>query len=115
MFINNWLISPNNTIEIDASENLDWKSRDIYSQETILVKVPEFNFFFSYYDYNTWKIENSLELPYYIIEKLIKNNSCYIQKITVGRDTLSLWILHEGIYNYEYGIKLKKNNNPAII
>jgi CRISPR-associated endonuclease/helicase Cas3 len=106
MFINNWLINPNNTIDIDASDNLDWQSRDIYAQESVYVRKPESIFFYSYNDFHSWKIENSLELPLYIFEKLKKHQLCSNRSLFIGKKEENIIILNEETYNFNIGVNL---------
>ncbi len=106
MFKNNWLINPVNQIDKEGFENLDWKSRDIPPQESIYICKPDNYFFYSYNDFNSWKIEHSIELPLYQIEKLLKNGLCHLQKIQIGSEVEPILILNNDIYQYEIGINM---------
>ena len=92
-FTTNWLINPQQkSAENDDSVNF-WRSRDIMPQDIVFAQKPSSSFFSNYFDFQNWKINNSVELPIYII----------VINIKVKDEETSIFVIREGFYNYETG------------
>jgi CRISPR-associated endonuclease/helicase Cas3 len=101
----NWLINSKQIIATDDTETNFWKSRDIGPQDTVFVTSPESVFFNNYFDFQSWKLNNSLELPLYMIEKGRKLHMIDIAKVWIKDDEQSLYIIREGFYDENNGVK----------
>lgn len=105
----NWLITSKQISKLDDTETSFWKSRNIGPQDTIFVKSPEFKSFNNYLEFQSWKIENSIELPVYLIEKGQKNNMIEIQKVWIKDEIEIILVLRNGFYNFEKGVYLTES------
>ena len=101
----NWLINPKQKTATDDTDTNFWKSRNIVPQDTVFVQKPITNFFYHYFNFQNWKLNNSLELPIYLIEKGISNHMIDLMKITVKDETIHIYVLRNGFYDSDYGIK----------
>lgn len=106
----NWLITSKQISEIDDTGLNFWKSRNIDRQETVFVAQPNSKYFFNYLNFQEWKIENSVELPIYIIEKGKKNNMIDLVKIIVKDEEELIYVIREGFYSFEKGIYFNLEN-----
>ena len=104
LFKCNWLIGSKEIIKEDDTSNQSWKSRDILPQETVFVCKPENTHFKNWHDFQEYKIEKSLEIPFYFIEKYKADfNSDYLS-VTIGMDMEEkIVIMQEGVYNSVMG------------
>ncbi|PSR02144.1 MAG: CRISPR-associated helicase Cas3' [Bacteroidetes bacterium SW_11_45_7] len=105
-FSYNWLITSKQISKEDDTDTNFWSSRDIPSQDTVFVSMPDKTYFENYLAFQNWKIENSIELPVYLIEKGRKNHIIDLKELRVKEDMIKIYILREGFYSYEFGIKL---------
>ena len=71
-FVSNWLILPLDQSKEDDTDNQDWRSRDIVGNDTIFVTYPEIDNFYFWQDYQELKIENSIDVASYLIQKELK-------------------------------------------
>lgn len=110
LFITNWLINPMQNSTVDDIDTNDWKSRDIPPQDTLYVEKPENKYFSSYFEFQEWKIYNSVEVPLYLIEKYDKANMLDTEKIHVNDEKWVIKIIKEGYYTFEKGIYKKEFN-----
>lgn len=103
-FRNNWLINPLNTLQVDDTDTNLWRSRDIAPQDILFVEKPATKYFRNYFEFQSWKIENSISVPIYLIQKFMK----IIEKFTViiGEDTENILVIRSGFYDFEKGISL---------
>lgn len=102
----NWLITSKQITGTDDTNTNFWKSRNIAPQDTVFIKSPEYKFFNSYYDFQGWKLENSIELPIYQIEKGKKMHMIKSNKIWIKDEMEVILIICEGFYDFEKGISL---------
>lgn len=100
----NWLINPKQITRTDDMDTNFWKSRNIPPQDTVFSKMPESIFFYNYFDFQNWKIQNSLELPIYLIEKGKKQNMIDIVSINVKDDKEFIYVIREGFYSKTNGV-----------
>lgn len=106
----NWLINPKHITSIDDSETSFWRSRNIAPQESVYVSEPTSRFFSNYLKYQNWKLNHSLELPIYLIEKAKKQHIIDIETIVINEDKDSIYIIREGFYNKNIGVKFMDGN-----
>src|SRR5690606_13299288 len=91
-----WLILPAEKIEEDDEETTHWKSRNIPPTQELFVNELK-TFFTSYSKFIEYKLESSVSLPGYIIEKAEREN-------LVSKHTIM-------ISDVEYSIFFDANNN----
>lgn len=101
----NWLINPKQITATDDTDTNFWKSRNIAPQDTVFVQKPTTKFFYNYFNFQNWKLNNSLELPIYLIEKGISNHMIDLMKITVKDETIHIYVLRNGFYDSDYGVR----------
>lgn len=107
----NWLISPKHiTSEEDLTTSF-WKSRNISQQDTVFVQKPESGYFYSYLNYQNWKLNNSLELPVYLIEKARKLSIIDLELVWIKEEKESVFIVREGFYNELLGFVIDEQDN----
>ena len=106
----NWLINPMQKTAEDDNDTNQWKSRNIGAQDTVFVKKPESSYFRNYLEYQSWKLNSSIEIPVYLIEKYKKSNIIIYKEVTVGEDKITLILLNEEFYSFEKGIFLPDND-----
>jgi len=102
-FIANWLINPVQRTQIDDSGTNFWKSRNIMTQDTIFVVKPN-HYFNNYNSFQEWKIENSIEIPVYLIEKFEKNHILDTVMVVIRDEKEYLKVIKEGFYDFEKGV-----------
>ncbi len=105
-FRNNWLINPMNALSIDDTDTNQWKSRDIGAQDDVFIERPRIKYFRNYFDFQSWKMEHSISLPVYLIQKYEKKNILERLSILIGEDEESILVVKTGFYNFEKGISL---------
>ena len=103
-FAYNWIVLPNANGEVDDTETLFWKSRDIDNNVTVLTIFPEKPYFVDYMEWQAFKNENSVNLPVYLIRKGKKTHKIYQSKIYLKDEELEVWRTHEGVYGFEKGL-----------
>jgi CRISPR-associated endonuclease/helicase Cas3 len=113
-FAYNWIVLPNANSEVDDTETIFWKSRDIDNNATILIAFPEKPYFTNYMEWQAFKNENSVELPVYLIEKGKKLNKIYQAKIYLKDEKMDVWRTHLGVYDFEKGLFFSEKYNPII-
>jgi len=109
-FRNNWLINPMNSLQVDDNDTNQWRSRDIGAQDTVFVERPTIKYFRNYFDFQSWKLEHSINIPIYLIQKYEKNNILERLPILIGEDEESILVVKAGFYNFERGISLPKED-----
>jgi CRISPR-associated endonuclease/helicase Cas3 len=110
-FTTNWLINPKQILDKDDTEANFWKSRDIAANDTVFVSKPKLTHYLNYMDFQCWKIYNSIDIPIYMIKKMIKAHIIDSIKVIVCEDIQNLFIIREGFYNKEMGIEFPDENN----
>jgi len=107
----NWLINPKQITATDDTDTNFWKSRNIPPQDIVFVEKPISRFFYSYLDFQDWKLQNSLELPVYLIEKGKKLHMIDLEKIKIMEGVETIYILREGFYSKETGAYFIEEQN----
>ncbi len=100
----NWLINPKQITSTDDTATNFWRSRNIAPQDTVFVHEPKSKFFYNYFDFQNWKLQNSLELPIYLIEKGKKQHMINIERIWIKDDEEIIFVIREGFYNKTKGV-----------
>jgi len=103
-FTYNWLINPIQVTATDDTDTNSWRSRNIAPQDTIFVEKPKSKFFYNYFDFQNWKLRNSLELPIYLIEKGKKLHMIDIESVWIKDDEEIILVIREGFYNKIKGV-----------
>jgi len=108
-FANNWVILPKAISELDNTETIFWKSRDIDNNMSVLVEFPENPYFRNYIDWQAYKNEKAVDLPIYLIQQGIKlfqidNN----KKIVLKEDVQNICVTRAGVYTKEKGLFFSK-------
>jgi len=99
----NWLINPKQVTATDDTDANFWKSRNIAPQDTVFVEKPTSKFFYNYFGFQNWKLNHSLELPVFIIEKFKKLHMIDIEKIWIREEEELIYVFREGFYDNEKG------------
>lgn len=99
----NWLITSKQISNKDDTTLNFWSSRSIPPQETVFISPPESDYFSNYLSYQSWRLENSVELPIYLIEKGKKNHIIDIRPITVKDEKENIYVIRKGFYTFEKG------------
>lgn len=100
----NWLITSKHVSATDDTNTNFWKSRNIAPQDTVFVNKPEAKYFHNYFEFQSWKLENSVELPVYLIEKGQKQHMIETQKVLIKDEVEIILVIREGFYNFEKGV-----------
>lgn len=114
-FAYNWIVLPKAKSEIDDTENSFWKSRDIDNNVTVLTAFPENPYYLNYMDWQEFKMKNSVDLPVYLIQKGKKLNKLYQSKIFLKDDEMTVWRIHEGVYEFEKGLFFSENESNIFL
>jgi len=109
-FINNWLINPMNNSSIDDNDTNQWRSRNIDPQDIVFIAKPNNKYFRNYFDFQSWKLEHSINLPIYLINKYEKSYILERLTIFIGEEEESITLIKEGFYNFERGISLPEED-----
>ncbi len=107
----NWLITSKQISNKDDTGINFWTSRNITPQETVFVRMPESTYFNNYLGFQNWKLENSIELPVYLIEKMRKNYIIDLKKITIKNEVETIYVIRDGFYSYRRGVVLQPPTN----
>jgi len=106
-FISSWVILPLEQTKEDDTDSQEWKSRDIAGNDTVFVNFPKTNYFYYWQDFQEYKIENSIEIPSYMLRNGIKNKKVITVKIKVADEDISIFIALNS-YNMEVGLQLSE-------
>jgi len=106
----NWLINPKQITATDDSDTNFWKSRNIAPQDTVFVEKPTSKFFYNYLGFQNWKLQNSLELPVYLIEKGKKLHMIDLQKIRIKDEYEIIYMIREGFYDKVKGVSFMEED-----
>jgi CRISPR-associated endonuclease/helicase Cas3 len=106
----NWLINPKQKTASDDMATNFWKSRNIAPQDTAFVTKPKSKFFYNYFDFQNWKLQNSLELPIYLIEKGKKLFMIDLVEIWIKDEKEFIYVIREGFYNGTTGVTFIEND-----
>lgn len=112
MFCNNWLINPAEQHgEEDSSTDL-WKSRDIGPQDVVFTDKPSL-YYPNFSAFMNFQLENSIAIPLYLFE-LIKNKISP-HKIYIADLERTIYVVREGFYNDEIGLKSKEDTDDNFL
>ena len=100
----NWLINPKQITATDDTDTNFWKSRNIAAQDTVFIEKPISNTFYNYFSFQNWKLNNSLELPVYLIEKGKKLHMIDLVKIWIKDEEETIHVIREGFYSKVKGV-----------
>jgi CRISPR-associated endonuclease/helicase Cas3 len=103
-FISNWLINPMQNIASDDAETNNWQSRDIGPQDTLFIEKPDSTYFKNYFEFQSWKLDFTIDVPVYLIEKYRKKNMIEVLSIVIGDEEEIILLVREGFYNFTVGI-----------
>jgi len=106
----NWLINPTQIPATDDTDANFWKSRNISPQDTVYIEKPLSNTFYNYFNFQNWKLKNSLELPVYLIEKGTKLHMIDLVRVKIKEEYESIYVIREGFYNSEKGAIFLEEN-----
>jgi CRISPR-associated endonuclease/helicase Cas3 len=107
----NWLINSKQITNADDTTANFWKSRNIAAQNTVFTESPSTHYFRSHLEYQSWKIQYSIELPVYLIEKGRKLHMVDLHKIKCQDDIENIYIIRNGFYNYDKGVIFNEIDN----
>ncbi len=102
-FSDNWLITSKQTSSTDDTSTPFWKSRNIAPNDTVFVNVPKNKYFIDYFNAQSWKLQNSLELPVYLIDKGVKQHKIDTAEIWIREEKEIIYVIREGFYDYNKG------------
>jgi CRISPR-associated endonuclease/helicase Cas3 len=100
----NWLINPKQITATDDTDTNFWRSRNIAPQDSVFVEKPTSKFFYNYFSFQNWKLNNSLELPVYLIEKGKKLHMIDLEKIRIKDEEATIYVIRGGFYNGTDGV-----------
>lgn len=103
-FMWNWLITSKQNSQKDDTDVGFWKSRDIFSQDTVFVSQPDALYFSNQLDFQSWKIYNSIEMPVYLIEKGRKQHKIDLIKVLIKENEETIYVIRNGFYNNQIGV-----------
>ena len=113
MFVDNWLINPIEQNDKDDNNTTLWKSRDIGPQDVIFTELPYNSFFTNYSDFMNFQLEKSVPLPLYLFGKL--QNKVDIKTIHIADEAKKIYVIREGFYNNDIGIKLSNEKDDNFL
>ncbi len=102
----NWLINPKQITATDDTDTNFWKSRNITPQDTVFIEKPALKYFNNYFGFQIWKLQNSFELPIYLIEKGKKKHMIDLETILINDEKVGIYVIREGFYNKEKGLDI---------
>ena len=100
----NWLITSKQISSKDDTNTSFWKSRNIAPNDTVFVSTPKNKYFINYFNAQSWKLQNSLELPVYIIDKGVKQHKIDTTEICIKEEKEIIYVIREGFYDYNKGV-----------
>ncbi|KAA6326209.1 CRISPR-associated endonuclease/helicase Cas3 [termite gut metagenome] len=110
----NWLINSKQITAVDATDANFWRSRNIDAQSIVFTQKPQSKIFYNYFEYQTWKIKYSIELPVYLIEKGIKSHMIDKFKIQYRDENEIILVIREGFYSYDKGVSFNELNDTCL-
>lgn len=113
-FISNWIILPLDQSREDDTDHQEWKSRDIGGTETVFTVYPEFDNFHYWQDFQEFKIENSIDVPVYLIQKGLNDHQLVRKEISVSDEKISI-LIAVNCYDSTVGLKLSINDTRDLI
>lgn len=110
-FMFNWLIGSKERTKEDDTSNQFWKSRDILPHESVFVQKPDNPHFKNWHDFQEYKIEKSIEIPFYFLEEYKADFNSDLLSVTIGMDIEEkIMIMQEDVYNSVMGYIPQKSN-----
>lgn len=113
MFTCNWLINPKENSNEDENDTNLWKSRDVGPQDVVFTKSPDSSVFAHYSDFMNYRLRNSLAIPLYLFGNL--KNKIDIKTILIENEMRKIYVLREGFYNNEIGLKLSEDKDDIFL
>lgn len=104
----NWLIRSKQTVKDDDTEVNFWASRNIPPHETVFVIKPEKKYFNNYLEYQSWKLENAVELPVYLLKKAQKKFFIDQDEILIKDEKETILVIRDGFYGFEKGVHFEE-------
>lgn len=109
-FAHNWVILPNAKSEVDDTETVFWRSRDIDNQQSVLIQFPENPYFSNYMDWQAFKNENAVDLPVYLVREGIKKLKIETKRrIVLKEDDIKVFCTYPDVYTEDKGLFFYKN------
>lgn len=109
MFMNNWLINPEEKWQEDDTCANNWSSRNIAPQGLAFVRRPDSPYFRNYSEYTEFQLSESVSMPTYLLERGRKAHKIDLHKITIGSDEpFFINVIREGFYNFNTGFDLSE-------
>jgi CRISPR-associated endonuclease/helicase Cas3 len=115
LFAHNWIVLPNANSEVDDTETVFWKSRDIDNNANVLTAFPENPYFDNYMEWQAFKNENSVDLPVYLIEKGKKFYKIYQSQIYLKDEEMKVWRTIDKVYEFEKGLFLSDSETDNFL
>jgi len=106
----NWLFNPKQITTTDDTGTNFWKSRNIAAQDTVYVEEPPSKIFNNYFSLQNWKLNNSLELPIYLIERCKKLHIIDLINIRFKEENESIYVIRKGFYDKIKGVIIGEYN-----
>lgn len=107
----NWLINPKQITATDDTDTNFWRSRNIAPQDTVFVEKPISKVFYNYLEFQTWKLNNSLDLPVYLIKKGRKLHMIDLEKVWIKDEEQRISIIRKGFYNKVIGLFIQEQSS----
>jgi len=114
-FAYNWIVLPNANSEVDDTETVFWKSRNIDNNASVLTAFPENPYFNDYLKWQAFKNENSVDLPIYLIRKGEKLNKVYRSTIYLKDEKIEVMRTYSGVYEFEKGMYFSEEVDDRFI
>ncbi|MDX2245604.1 MAG: CRISPR-associated helicase Cas3' [Bacteroidia bacterium] len=110
-FKRNWLILPAAHSEVDDTETMFWKSRDIEKQVSVLKEFPDKSYYYSYMDWESHKNEHAIDLPAYQVRKGLKNFKISEGKVFFKEDEETIYYANPDVYSAEAGLIFRDDDS----
>ena len=110
LFVANWLVGSVRTAKEDETENDIWKSRDIENNVTVFVQKPENLHFKSWRDFQTFKNDNTIEIPRYLIDRGLKMHKIHTDfRVRINEEkAIPIYCLYPDVYSSNFGLIVRK-------
>lgn len=102
-FVFNWIILPIDETKEDDTDSKEWRSRDIANNQTVFIEFPKHDNFYSWQEFQAYKLENGIDISTYLIKKAITIHKIREKTIKVKSEEVTIYI---ALNAYEFGIGL---------
>jgi len=106
----NWLINPKQISTTDDTNTNFWRSRNIGPQDTVFVQKPQSLFFLNYFEFQGWKLRNSVELPIFLIEKGKKQKMIDSIVVWIKDEKEIILVIRTDFYDFNKGISFLESD-----